>query len=465
MQEAVGTDYGNLKETDIYLDPRVMTHHDGRALKSIADLQVLDFICGNTDRHGANVTYIFDDDGMIIGVQGFDNDTAFGTLVPEYGDFVAFMTLPENMIAVSESMTARLNQLTPEMLKFSLRGYGLTEEELDAAVARMNIVKKAIERGALQKQQGEKKEAAQPAEEKKDGVNEAEKKEYEVKEPEKKESEVKEPEKKESEVNEPEKKEPGKKKAKKEATLTVLKDQDWEKVPWNKLGRNYTSERYTNGRLRSENTDGNLFTRAWKCVKSFRAAYRQQGRDYESLKNGNAIGDDNRANPRNIDLQLRNAETMDRELGRRSEFGRSSGKYKAMQASVREYKQFFEDLKKRVADAKKDLKTGIEDLSKELDAVVTMEDLAEIHRLTLNMKKAATDYLGTKDPDKQYEPYTERRIEIANTIKSYADKGSSLSAEETETAERNERRAAERVNRKLGDKQEAKEQKEQWVIV
>ena len=105
MMEAKGVDVGNLSEEDSLHDYRSIRNLDGRAMKSIADLQVLDYICGNTDRHSGNVSYIFHErSGKLIGIQGFDNDTAFGTLVPKPGDDVSCMVLPENMMAVSESM-------------------------------------------------------------------------------------------------------------------------------------------------------------------------------------------------------------------------------------------------------------------------------------------------------------------------------------------------------------------------
>ena len=43
----------------------------------LADMQVLDYLCGNVDRHGANLVYQLDDNGKIIGIQGIDNDSSF----------------------------------------------------------------------------------------------------------------------------------------------------------------------------------------------------------------------------------------------------------------------------------------------------------------------------------------------------------------------------------------------------
>ncbi len=44
-------------------------------MSQITDIQVLDFICGNTDRHFGNLMYGFDKNGKLM-LQAFDNDTS-----------------------------------------------------------------------------------------------------------------------------------------------------------------------------------------------------------------------------------------------------------------------------------------------------------------------------------------------------------------------------------------------------
>ena len=50
----------------------------GKGLRQMADLQVLDYLCGNVDRHPGNLFYKLDKNGDIVGVQGIDNDSSFG---------------------------------------------------------------------------------------------------------------------------------------------------------------------------------------------------------------------------------------------------------------------------------------------------------------------------------------------------------------------------------------------------
>lgn len=113
-----------------------------QALKSIADLQILDALCLNVDRHEGNLMYRVDDKGNFTGVQGIDNDSSFG---PRDLNFDGIM----EMRVISKSMADKLRALTPEMLKFTLRGRGLNEEEIQAAATRLGSLKEAVSFGML----------------------------------------------------------------------------------------------------------------------------------------------------------------------------------------------------------------------------------------------------------------------------------------------------------------------------
>ena len=113
-----------------------------QALKSIADLQILDALCLNVDRHQGNVMYRVDAKGNFIGVQGIDNDSSFGPRTITMEDVM------ENRV-VSKSMADKINSLTPEMLKFTLRGRGLNEAEINAAGERLSTIKDCIAYGML----------------------------------------------------------------------------------------------------------------------------------------------------------------------------------------------------------------------------------------------------------------------------------------------------------------------------
>ena len=138
---AMGTNDNALK---VSKDPFSGTGKEG--LRQLCDLQVLDYICGNIDRHAGNLVFQLDKDGKIIGVQGIDNDTSFTSFAPQKKDLNDMMTAPANMRIMSRSMAERVKNMDPAMLKFTLRGRGLSEEEMDAAVERLKITQAEIKK-------------------------------------------------------------------------------------------------------------------------------------------------------------------------------------------------------------------------------------------------------------------------------------------------------------------------------
>ena len=120
--------------------------------KDLADMQILDYICGNIDRHSQNMFYkVGEKDGkkVITGVVGIDNDLSFGAINPDSNGSV--MRLPPlNSISVINKATAdRLEKLTPDMLRTALSGLSITDAELDCACARLANVKNAVTAGSI----------------------------------------------------------------------------------------------------------------------------------------------------------------------------------------------------------------------------------------------------------------------------------------------------------------------------
>lgn len=116
---------------------------DNPLIRQLADMQVLDYLCGNVDRHGANLVYQIDQAGKIIGVQGIDNDSSFGRFSNQK-DSVNRMFGLDQMVVMTAGMAEKLKNLTPEMLKLSLRGYGLEKSDVEAACQRLEDVKLRI---------------------------------------------------------------------------------------------------------------------------------------------------------------------------------------------------------------------------------------------------------------------------------------------------------------------------------
>lgn len=146
MQQATGSDFDgdNLDKTDFMrLNSESL---DGDILKQIADVQVLDYICQNVDRHQNNLLYTIDNNGDISRVQGIDNDMSFGTVKPINTLTVQNGSPLHSITVVSESMANNLKRLQPETLTAALTGLGLRDEEIAAACDRLKMIKEYIEK-------------------------------------------------------------------------------------------------------------------------------------------------------------------------------------------------------------------------------------------------------------------------------------------------------------------------------
>lgn len=154
METAEGSDIGNIQEDDLFMEAKAYSFENPNVLEQIADLQVVDFICGNTDRHAGNMIYQFEKNNnsrvMLGGIKGIDNDCSFGTPEIKEGKKIMRMVNPENMKYISAHMAITLTTLTPEMLRAELMNSNLSEKEITAACDRLDMVKKEIEKGNIE---------------------------------------------------------------------------------------------------------------------------------------------------------------------------------------------------------------------------------------------------------------------------------------------------------------------------
>ena len=148
METAKGTDTHRLKENDLIFKAKESSFKSISSVQQILDLQVLDYICGNTDRHSANMCYQFQKNSSgevrFVGVQGIDNDCAFGRLNPPEGQSVMKMVKPEKMQYMTKSMAMRLKDLKKPALELKLAQYNFSKEEMDALWKRVNTLKNAV---------------------------------------------------------------------------------------------------------------------------------------------------------------------------------------------------------------------------------------------------------------------------------------------------------------------------------
>ena len=115
--------------------------------RQLADLQVLDYICGNMDRNQGNMMYKLDESDKahpkVVGVQGIDNDASFTTEEGRLHEMVA----PSEMLVIRRRTAELVEGLTPDMLKTMLRNFNLKEEQLDAVWTRTRKLQEAIQSG------------------------------------------------------------------------------------------------------------------------------------------------------------------------------------------------------------------------------------------------------------------------------------------------------------------------------
>ena len=154
METVDGTDLNRIKVDDPILYARKDSFENADALRKVTDLQVLDFICGNIDRHACNMIYQFEKISpkkvIFKGIKGIDNDCSFGTPAIEPGKRIQSMVNPEDMQFITESMRYTLETITEDNIHLKLANDKLSKDEIEAAWKRVQAVKEAADAGLIQ---------------------------------------------------------------------------------------------------------------------------------------------------------------------------------------------------------------------------------------------------------------------------------------------------------------------------
>lgn len=145
MATAEGTDF---KTTDFGAMSQFETATDltdPEFQRQLTNIGILDVICGQVDRHGANMLYKLSPATgdppvrKFLGIQGIDNDLAFGQLK---GDGNKALRL-NHITHVDRQMAENLALADRKMLDFAL-GDLLDKKEIDMVEHRMNAVKEQL---------------------------------------------------------------------------------------------------------------------------------------------------------------------------------------------------------------------------------------------------------------------------------------------------------------------------------
>ncbi|MCR5092458.1 MAG: hypothetical protein K6B72_00580 [Lachnospiraceae bacterium] len=151
MRTAEGADLSLAKKGDpldaVFTDEKsLMQGMDSAHVKcQLADLQVLDYLCGNTDRHERNLIYQMGKDQhgnpCVTGITGIDNDLSFGKIQGAKGAMVP----PDSIRIMTRATYDTIMGMTPQALSTQLADLGLDAKEQQAAVARLNALKARLD--------------------------------------------------------------------------------------------------------------------------------------------------------------------------------------------------------------------------------------------------------------------------------------------------------------------------------
>ena len=164
----VTVERGDKKETGVMMDPADMElvdpstiaddhpfykldekeFHNRQFISSLADLQILDYLCANTDRHGKNFFLRMDlsdpEKPKLLGVQGIDNDNSFGDL---NGGGLLKLADSRDLKIITPKMSEAVSSMTKEQLKEILKPYHFSSQQIQAAENRLEELQDMIKKG------------------------------------------------------------------------------------------------------------------------------------------------------------------------------------------------------------------------------------------------------------------------------------------------------------------------------
>ena len=401
MLEAKGIDLNNMKTRPERLTARALEGTDGNAIRQLADLQALDFICGNVDRHMGNIFYQIDEKtGKLTGIQGIDNDCSFGEFVPEGGESRRRLAGLDNMRCMSASMAQKVMALKAPTLKYALRGYGLSEKQLDAACKRLEVLQKAIQKSVDNPVTGEKN--GKPIFEK--------------------------------------------------GKIRILPDEQFRQVDLKDL----TVHTDQKGKEVSGGKEyGNIFACAYTGITDTKN--RQSSITSYNVSGITVLNELNRCRVPGLENAQKDVSSIQRAMGRHDELFHSSGKYRDMKSAAKDLFNYQKKILTRVKLATGDDVKAEPNYSQQLNAVVKPQEVEKMAKLAQKLEKAAAAYLkykGISDGKNKltdYSTYTQGRIEAAQEVLKVARAYKAVKPEEADLAKVSERQAKEELARIKGD--------------
>ena len=392
MEECKGIDVNNLPQSAAKYGEQALEGTDGRAFRQMADLQVLDYICGNVDRHGGNIFYQFDENNKFCGIQGLDNDAAFGRMVIEGGGSHHLMAGPKSMKAVSRSTYDRVQKLKPEELRFILRGHDLNEAEILAATKRLKNLQNELKlrHEAVEREPDRAREPGAIR-----VIEDDQWKNFGTKE-----------------IRELEASNKGNLFSRANGWVRLMPEKaSWQKADFRKLAADVAIGE------RNRAVDGGLERETEKCDKLLTEMERVTNRGFFHIHKG------------------------------------SSDEFEDVRQAVQAYKELQQEIQLRIDNANSHQHKN--DLAYASESAVTTRDLVKLAACSRQIKETAMAYLDKKGPEEKISnSYTRSRVQAVKLALEFGEKGAARSPEEMESARRNERLADERFARGIDAKEQ-----------
>ena len=150
MENAIGEDVNKFKEDGLMLKSGLESINELSLKKQLANLQILDFICGNPDRHAGNMMYHYViKDGKVVmdKIQGIDNDTCLGkTPLDEIGMREVSIY---DLKVITREMANKILTLDKDSLREMLYGYDISSGEMRNMLKRVDQLKAKIHKDQL----------------------------------------------------------------------------------------------------------------------------------------------------------------------------------------------------------------------------------------------------------------------------------------------------------------------------
>ena len=139
MAEAKGIDVNSNKREHVEMFAGIDDFSDPNLMRQLTNLEILDYLSGQVDRNVGNMFYQFETvngQKKLTGIQGIDNDAAFGLQTKEIGQMARLSDI-QVMDAVFRDNLYRINR---DVLEYTF-GDILNKDEIDALEQRIETAK------------------------------------------------------------------------------------------------------------------------------------------------------------------------------------------------------------------------------------------------------------------------------------------------------------------------------------